>query len=304
MSVYREKLDEITQAINSILNQTKKDFQFIIFLDDKENLEAKVLLEEYARKDNRIEFIVNQQNIGSAGCMNLALEYSVGKYIARMDADDISEPTRLEKELHTIEKQQVDIVFSQYDNIDEEGNFLKKSPSIVEDGDKIKKILKYKNIICNSTTMIRKETLVRCGGYSDLRVVEDYELWLRLSLLGCRFYPINETLVKYRIRTQSVTTSNYYLTYCADRYIKRFYRNWNFEQKLLNEEFYSFYKNKETNQKSFNQAAGEYFYIVSRWDEIRKMKYLKLCQLLLIEPRLSIVIWNTLHSNHIRKNYQ
>src|SRR5690348_17026682 len=96
MSVYNEQDDWLKQSIESILNQTYQYFEFIIVLDNPNNKAAKRLLERYQQIDNRIKLIYNEENIGLTNSLNKALEVAKGTYIARMDADDISDPRRFE----------------------------------------------------------------------------------------------------------------------------------------------------------------------------------------------------------------
>lgn len=94
MSVYNEPIEWIQQSIDSILNQTFRNFEFIIINDNPDGKEQLELLHEYAHKDHRINVIENSVNIGLTKSLNIAIAYSKGKYIARMDADDISLPNR------------------------------------------------------------------------------------------------------------------------------------------------------------------------------------------------------------------
>ena len=91
------------EAIDSILNQTFTDFEFIIINDGSKDNTAKIV-EEYAKKDKRIRFIDNKKNQGIVGVLNEGIDLCRGKYIARMDSDDISLPTRFEKEIEYMEE--------------------------------------------------------------------------------------------------------------------------------------------------------------------------------------------------------
>ena len=99
MSIYSEEEEWIRESIDSILNQTFSDFEFIIINDNPNRDKNNSLLTEYTRIDNRIIIITNEENIGLTKSLNKGLEIARGKYIARMDADDISLPTRFEKQV-------------------------------------------------------------------------------------------------------------------------------------------------------------------------------------------------------------
>ena len=89
MSSYNEPIEYVQKAVNSILNQTYKYFEFIIVIDNPNNSELISFLSSTANKDERIILLINKRNIGLAMSLNRALSVSTGGFIARMDADDI-----------------------------------------------------------------------------------------------------------------------------------------------------------------------------------------------------------------------
>ena len=99
MSVYNEPTEWITQSIDSILNQTFRDFEFIIINDNPEREENESLLNSYSQKDKRIVVIKNEQNLGLTKSLNIGINEAKGDYIVRMDADDYSFPERFEKQV-------------------------------------------------------------------------------------------------------------------------------------------------------------------------------------------------------------
>jgi glycosyltransferase involved in cell wall biosynthesis len=103
MSVYNESEEYLRKSIESILNQTYTDFEFIIILDNPDNKKARDILKEYENKDDRIVLLENEKNIGLAPSLNRGVKVARGKYIARMDADDIALPQRFEKQVYFLE---------------------------------------------------------------------------------------------------------------------------------------------------------------------------------------------------------
>jgi glycosyltransferase involved in cell wall biosynthesis len=93
----------ITEAVNSILGQTFRDFELII-IDDGSTDDTRKILLDLARKDRRIKLILSRKNKGIVHSMNLAVKKARGKYLARMDADDVSLRTRLEKQYRFLEE--------------------------------------------------------------------------------------------------------------------------------------------------------------------------------------------------------
>ena len=121
--VYKEKIEMIELALDSILNQTMKDFILRIRLDDPDNLEAEEYLRRKKNEDNRIEFEVNSQNFGLPKTLNLMMDDIETKYVARMDADDISLKNRLEEQYQFMESHHdVDLCGTNIVFIDSNGN--------------------------------------------------------------------------------------------------------------------------------------------------------------------------------------
>ena len=90
MSVYNERLEWLQAAVNSILNQTYSDFEYIIIIDNPDlNEDAVSFLKEIARADSRVHLHFNEKNMGLMKSLNVGIQISKGNYIARMDADDV-----------------------------------------------------------------------------------------------------------------------------------------------------------------------------------------------------------------------
>ena len=124
MSVYNEKERELKAAIDSILGQTYQNLEFIIILDNPLNKELQIVIEDYAKKDSRIRFFINKQNMGLVRSLNKALKYVTGRFIARMDADDVSLKSRLADQLDYLKKNNADFVFAGIEYIDEDDKKL------------------------------------------------------------------------------------------------------------------------------------------------------------------------------------
>ena len=122
MSTYKEDESQLRQSIESILNQTYQNFEFIIILDNAENEMHRSVIHDYAARDSRIRFLVNEGNHGRTLALNRGLALAKGEYIAIMDADDISLPKRFEIELTYIEKNGYDLIGGITEIIDENGN--------------------------------------------------------------------------------------------------------------------------------------------------------------------------------------
>jgi len=177
MSVYNAER-YLAEAIDSILNQTFKDFEFII-IDDGSTDKSREIIDSY--RDPRIKFI-SRANKGLTYSLNQGLKMSQGEYVARQDADDISLPTRLEREFEVMENNpDFGMVGSNFIVIDEEGHRLRTTRLFTHPDD-----LAVAEIVSNQfghgSVMMRKSTLDKVGLY-DPKVghVEDYDLFIRIS---------------------------------------------------------------------------------------------------------------------------
>ncbi len=172
------------EAIESILSQTFQNFEFIIIDDGSTDLTPSVL-ERYQSLDRRVRIIKLEENLGLPTCLNLGVDQALGKYIARMDADDISLPYRLEEQVKFLtDHPDIDMVGTGYIVIDDSGRnkgayFVSADPAV------IKWSFIFFNPIAHPSVMIRASTLKRFGGYDEqcLRS-QDYDLWWRISLDG------------------------------------------------------------------------------------------------------------------------
>ncbi len=201
MSIYSEPIEWISEAIDSILNQTFSDFEFIIINDKPDRKENSILLSKYQRKDNRIVVISNEENIGLTKSLNKGLKIAKGKYIARMDADDISMPARFEK---------------QYDLMEHNANIIVCGTNIKYFGERNNSVkYPYQNDdffifiqtpFAHPTVMFRGDIIKNNNVlYNEsYRYAQDYEFWNRISSLG-DFYNIQEILLNYRVDKKQIS---------------------------------------------------------------------------------------------------
>ena len=169
----------LREAIDSILNQTFKDFEFLIVNDGSTDGTAEIL-QRY--NDHRIKVIENRKNIGFTKSLNKGLRVAKGEFIARMDADDVSEPERLEKELKFLHKHPDYAVVGTFIKVlDEAGNVVGTIEKPVSN-EQIKEFLKKDNCIAHGSAMARKSHILGIGAYDEaMEAAQDFELWLRLS---------------------------------------------------------------------------------------------------------------------------
>ncbi len=194
MSIYNgEKY--LHQAINSILNQTFKDFEFLIINDGSTDGTAEIL---QSYNDFRIRIINNEKNIGLTKSLNKGLKLAKGDYIARMDADDISLPERFERQVEFLNKnKKMGLVGTFWYTIDENGQEI--------DISKPTNSIYAVHFMCHGTSMIRKRCLDKIGFYREVfEFAQDYDLWLRIAD-KYEIKNIKEPLYKLRIRDDSIS---------------------------------------------------------------------------------------------------
>ncbi len=210
MPVYNSQ-DFLPEAIESILSQTFRDFEFII-MDDCSTDNSLAIALDYQKHDARIRIHHHEQNIGIVGARNTGLELAQGKYVAWMDSDDVSMPERIEKQFLFMESHpEVGVTGANAIMIDEKGNFL-FDIQMPQSHILITWAFCFYDPIINPTVMANRELCIRAGGYRDLAkdrseyFPEDYDLWVRLSNQS-RFHNFNEPLLKLRKHGKNITST-------------------------------------------------------------------------------------------------
>ncbi|EIA1255712.1 TPA: glycosyltransferase, partial [Escherichia coli] len=166
----------IDEAINSIIEQTYKKIEIII-IDDYSTDNTREKIQNLARTDSRIKIIYNKENQKIVKSLNQGLLLAKGQYIARFDGDDIAAPDRIEKQLHYLEANDLDIVGCQMHSINEIGEHLTKSISPVGE-DIVKKVSKYVSPIAH-IWLAKREVYDELQGYREIPYAEDYDFILR-----------------------------------------------------------------------------------------------------------------------------
>lgn len=240
MSVYNgEKY--LVQAIYSILNQTYQNFEFII-IEDCSTDNSLDILEEYAKKDSRIKIIKKEKNIGIKGFienLNLGISIAKGKYIARMDQDDVSLPERFQKQVDFLENNpEITLVGAQLNLINEQNKITGEAIAALQHRDIVKRITSQIQLF-HPVIMFRKDQNIQ---YREKFIYcEDYDLYLNLITQGKKLANMNEKLLHYRILESSISRK-------GDNFVK----------KLMVEKALYFYKlRKENGQDLYETFNNE-----------------------------------------------
>ena len=193
------------EAIDSILKQTYTDFEFIILNDGSTDRTEEIVL---SYDDPRIVYVKNDKNLQIVKTLNKGIALAKGKYIARMDADDISLPERFEKQVEVLElSDAINVVFSFVQPIDDNGDFLEKweDDMTCVDPSLFSKYLPKVNCFAHPTLMISSTLLKQYLYDIHSKDAEDYNLWLRLFSEKIGILKIPEVLLYYRMHSASVS---------------------------------------------------------------------------------------------------
>lgn len=222
MSTYNESIQELSESISSVLNQTYHNIEFIIICDNPNNNNICMFLNQI--KDSRVRVFVNEKNQGLVCSLNRALAYCNGDYIARMDADDICVPTRLTDELRFLIKTKCDLVGSFVELIDEKGKTIQREMRFPTTNKKIKYFMRFGSCICHPSWLVRKEVYTKLNGYRNVPHCEDYDFISRAILSGYTVGNISKIGLKYRIRQSGISKSNSVRQFLMRDYIAKCYK--------------------------------------------------------------------------------
>jgi glycosyltransferase involved in cell wall biosynthesis len=192
----------VKESVDSILNQTFNDFELIIIDDCSSDGTVKVL-ESYS--DSRIKLIQNTENLGLTKNLNKALDIAKGEFIARMDADDISLPTRFEKQVKAFRSNNaLGICGTWFENF---GDILGTTRYAITH-EEIAFGLLYQSQFCHPSVMMRKSVLDEFQLRYDetFTTAQDYELWSRI-IFKTQASNLPEVLLKYRFHSQSISST-------------------------------------------------------------------------------------------------
>lgn len=199
MSVYNSE-KSLKRAVDSILNQTFSDFEFII-IDDCSTDNSWNILQEYEKQDKRVRIFRNEKNLGLAENLNKGLKLSKADIVARMDSDDYSHPKRLEKQYSfLLKKPNVDILGTGINLIVNDKCI--KPYFYPTNHIEIIKLMQKMSPLAHPTVMYKKDVILSVGGYNkNLKRTEDYDLWLRLKD-KVNFANLDEVLLDYTYKVK------------------------------------------------------------------------------------------------------
>lgn len=187
----------VSKAILSITNQTYKNIEVFVF-DDSTNEETKQAIDKIAAKDSRVRIFRESRGIGYIKALNIGLNLAEGKYIARMDGDDISYPERFRIQVNYLEAHNdVGVAGGQIAIIDEEGN-VTAHRNYPTDGFALWLYSTIRSSIAHPTAMMRKA--IFDNGLRYREGAEDLDMWLRIMNLGYKINNVPEYVLRFRVQ--------------------------------------------------------------------------------------------------------
>ena len=199
---YYKKKKYIELAVNSVIQQTYKNFELIIVHDD-ENKEDLNFLKNLIKKDKRIKLYINKKNLGAGRTRNKGIKLSKGSLIAFLDADDLWLHNKIQKQIFFMKKNLVDISHTSYHIINSDNKII---------GSRRAKDMNHKLLLnsCDiglSTVIIKKELITNKIKFANINTKEDYVLWLKITLNNKKIFALKNNLTKWRKLNDSLSAS-------------------------------------------------------------------------------------------------
>lgn len=205
MSVYiKENPKYFDRALQSITDdQILKPNQIVLVKDGPLTDELEKIIKKWSEKyKNLFKIIPLERNMGLGEALKIGIENCSYDLIARMDTDDVAKPERFQEQIKIFKNNEVDLVGSWIDEFWEVNNKIKvqKIRKVPEKDKDIKEKLKFLNSFNHPTVMYRKNEVLKAGSYSEkYHLMEDYYLWVRMTMSNCKFYNIQKSLLFFRI---------------------------------------------------------------------------------------------------------
>ena len=223
---YYKKINYIKKTINSILNQSFKDFEIILIYDD-ENLQDLYIIEKDYKKNPKIKIIKNSRNMGAGISRNIGIKHAKGKIIAFIDSDDLWLPDKLDKQTKFMQENNFDFTFCNYEKIISEKKKIKvKSP---------KPSLGYIDLLKSNeiglSTVQLSKTIILDELFPPLKTKEDYVAWLKITKNNIYAHNFPYNLVKWN-KTNGSLSSDYFQKISDGLKVFRKYEKFNFLKSL------------------------------------------------------------------------
>ena len=242
---YYKKKDFFLKTLNSALTQTYKNFEIIIIYDDPSRSDLEYI-KEIVKYNKKITLLINKKNLGAGYSRNRGIKYSVGNYIAFLDADDFWNNKKLSLQINFMKKNKINFSHTSYSIIDEKNNLIGKQIA--------KTYISYYDLLksCNIglSTVVIKRDIFKKDNFPNLKTKEDYALWLMLAKKN-KIYGFTKVLSSWRRSKNSLSSSFFQKIFDAFRVYYK-YENLNFFKSIFRVFILSnFYLFKRIKQKIY-----------------------------------------------------
>ena len=198
---YFKKRDYIKRSLDSVLNQTYKNYEIIIIYDDV-NLDDLSYIKKISENKSKIKIVINKENLGAGRSRNIGIENSSGKIIAFLDSDDEWLPEKLEKQLKFMLKNNYKFTFCNYDKIDNKKKVIKANS---------KSEINYNELLLDCeiglSTVLLDRNIIEEDLFSPIKTKEDYLAWLKITRRNINAYSLSETLVIWNKSKKSLSSN-------------------------------------------------------------------------------------------------
>ena len=200
LSVYwKEKPDWLRVCLDSIIRQTVRPDEVVIMEDGPLTAELDAVVDEFAERYHEVKVVALPKNGGLGPALNEGLKHCSYDLVARMDADDICKPNRFERELQMFEKDaDLDVCCSWIEEFKDSTDNVVNVRRLPERHEELYEFGKKRNPVNHPSCMFRKKAVIENGNYVEFQLFEDYYLWSRMMVNGCKFYCIQESLLLFR----------------------------------------------------------------------------------------------------------
>ena len=198
---YFKKRDYIKRSLDSVLNQTYKNYEIIIIYDDT-NLDDLSYIKKISENKSKIKIVINKENLGAGRSRNIGIQNSSGKIIAFLDSDDEWLPEKLEKQLKFMLKNNYKFTFCNYDKIDNKNKVIKANS---------KSEINYNELLLDCeiglSTVLLDRNIIEEDLFSPIKTKEDYLAWLKITRRNINAYSLPETLVIWNKSKKSLSSN-------------------------------------------------------------------------------------------------
>ena len=197
----------IIPAVESIQSQTYNNLEIII-IDDGSKDKSLEIARRFSKLDARIKLIINDHNLGLSKTLNKAVQCANGSYIARMDGDDLSAPSRIEKQLHfLIINPDISVLGTAAISMNEEGKLSKVKPIVYSESNTLSFSAYFTQPLFHGSILAKSEVMKKFP-YDESSKAEDFELWLRMIHQGLKIANLEDEMYFYRVNSEGYSRQN------------------------------------------------------------------------------------------------